>query len=121
MAAGVVDADDLFHVRLGLVAEQGAVAILIGLKERVVELAASLAAVERGIKRTGLDKVLEEVAAVAQLRAQTVGAVGQLAQTVEVRDLGIVHRHTERRRRRAPAAGPHQHGALVAQKGVEPA
>ena len=71
MTVGVVDADDLLHIRLGLVAEQRAVAILIGLKERVVELTASLAAVERGIKRTGLDKVLEEVAAVAQLRAQT--------------------------------------------------
>ena len=58
MAGGVVDADDFFHVRLGLVAEQRAVAVVIGLEERVVELAASLTAVERGVEGARLDEWL---------------------------------------------------------------
>ena len=41
MSLRIVDPDDPLHVRLGLVSQEGAVAVVIRLEEGVVELAAA--------------------------------------------------------------------------------
>lgn len=85
--AEVIDADDIRHHILSIGRHELRVHVLAVCKERVLKYAAVLPRIERDIKRTGLHEVLEEVAAVAQLRTQTVRAVGELRDAVEAVDL----------------------------------
>ena len=94
--------------------------VLAVCKERVLEIRSRPPRIERDIKRTGLHEVLEEVAAVAQLRTQTVrAAVGELRDAVEAVDLHEMHRNAGAGRSRAPAARAKQDRTLAAQVIIE--
>ena len=87
-------------------------------KQLFIEHAAVLAGIERNIERSGLNEILEEMAAIAQLGTQSVGAVGQFRNAVKAVYLHEMHRYAETGRCRAPASRTEQDSALAAKNGV---
>ena len=115
----VVDLYYVAHRIVGLRVHELGIAVFIAVKHILIEAAPFLALIYRSVECSGLNEILEEVAAVAQLRPQAVGVVSKLAHAVKVGYLHKVNGNAEARRGRTPTAGTHEYRALIAQEKIE--